>query len=99
MKKNDLFLSLEIVKRFALGNVSEIMSDSKLKSVLGGYSGYHSGDCRQHSEGTCGWHAHGVTTPDCLCGISQSEVNNLLSLYGGNWCCDNCSTSSYCGGN
>jgi len=40
MNRKDLILSRENAKRFSLGNVSETMSDKKLKSVLGGYGGY-----------------------------------------------------------
>jgi hypothetical protein len=40
MNTNDLILKRENVKRFSLGNVSETMSDKKLKAILGGYGGY-----------------------------------------------------------
>ena len=79
-KKN--FLRREIVKRFALGNVSEKLSDSKLKALLGGY-------------GTCAWKPSGPMSPNSLCNVSYSTVMDYYDAYGGNWCCDSCSTSSW----
>jgi len=78
MKKNDLFLSFEIVKRFALGNVSEIMSDKKLKSVLGGYNNPScngSGDCC--FQGSIK-HSYGTVEYALCCGVTQSYCDNIL---------------------
>ena len=44
--------------------------------------------------GTCGW---GKADYGYLCGIDQSLALYYFSLHGGNWCCDSCGNTWYCG--
>jgi hypothetical protein len=44
--------------------------------------------------GTCGW-SNGTYA---VCEISKLSTEVLRELMGGNWCCDSCDDSSYCGG-
>ena len=52
-------------------------------------------------EGTCGW---GVETPEssvvdfmAICGIPKEEALFYFSEFGGNWRCDSCGSTWYCG--
>ena len=59
-----------------------------MKNITGGSDDWWSG--------TCGWSGAGSEPP--LCGITKQAATTLQSWYGGNWCCDNCSSTWYCGG-
>ena len=72
------------MKKINLKGISEILSEKELKNVMGG-SGTTSG--------TCGWHYGSYT----MCGWDKSTVLSYYNSYGGNWCCDSCGSSSYCG--
>ena len=75
------------VKTFVLSKLTDRMSDSKLKAILGGYD---PGTC-------CGKPPAGV----CACGMSresawqyakcENEGNNCL----GNWCCESCGSATW----
>ena len=76
------------MKKISLKGISEILSEKELKNVMGGcspYDGFHGG--------TCGWHGQGST----ICGVSKGVALDYYSTFGGNWCCDSCGSSSYCG--
>ena len=70
-------------------NSSSLLSKEQMKNVKGG--------------GTCGYRVEvydEVSNESWIevgCGVSQSSAMGLAGHYGGNWCCDNCGTSSYCG--
>ena len=76
------------LKRINLHRISEILSEKELKDVLGG-SGV------EWAPGTCGWSdGDGMYT----CRASKEYVLYLYNTFGGHWCCDSCSTASYCNG-
>jgi|SRR5574344_1295618 hypothetical protein len=55
---------------------------------------YHCG------QGTCGvkfWDAQNGDY-DIYCGISYDQAQWYFGQWGGNWCCDNCESSTYCAG-
>lgn len=48
--------------------------------------------------GTCGWAGFNINgDPIKVCNIAKHHVDNLYSNYGGQWCCDSCSSTWYCG--
>jgi hypothetical protein len=55
--------------------------------------------------GTCGYHCwanYNSSYQASECGLSQSQVQGMISTYQSydwscNWCCDSCGSSSYCG--
>jgi len=64
---------------------AEMLRESEMKLVVGGYSG----------EGSCGVNLpSGAGGP--MCGISKSLAVSLANSWGVNWCCDSCSSTSYC---
>ena len=70
------------MKKINLKGISEILSEKEMKNVMGG-----------SMLGTCGW-SNGTYT---LCGFSKDVIMGFFYVGGGNWCCDSCSSSSYCG--
>ena len=88
------------MKKIYLKSVSDILSDRQMKRVFGGYSG-----CLKwtdHGIGTCGFKATN-SSGGCVygCGMTMNEAKdyaNGVNFHGyyGNWCCDNCGTSTYC---
>ena len=91
MQKKLLILSRENVKRFSLGNVSETMSDKKLKAVLGGYA---SGTCAtKKADGSCG--DRNISKTEALFWLACEDQVNGTGYNGGYWCCDSCSTTQW----
>lgn len=43
--------------------------------------------------GTCGFKS---VTGTVNCGVSKAQAQHMAA-NGGNWCCDSCASSSYCG--
>jgi hypothetical protein len=66
------------------------LSAEELKHVKGG------------TGGTCGFirpgSTEGVNNPVVNCSVSKEYALSQVSQYGGNWCCESCGSSSYCGG-
>lgn len=48
----------------------------------------------EFNEGTCGYSPDGITG---MCNIRKDHVLELYYSFGGYWCCDSCSSTSYCG--
>ena len=73
------------MKKISLRWISEILSEKELKNVMAG------------SAGTCGYQVpyQGFLVYDC--GVDKATAMAYVNTYGGNWCCDSCSTTSYCG--
>lgn len=72
-----------------LKDVGEILTREQLKQVFGGSGGGSGGS------GTCGW--SGTGSSGAFCGIDRATAISNASKYpGSNWCCDSCSSSSYC---
>ncbi|MHA7131779.1 hypothetical protein [Algoriphagus namhaensis] len=64
-------------------STNEILERSQMKKITGGYG----------SSGTCGF----ITADgSSFCGVSKSVAISNAG-QGGNWCCDSCGSSSYCG--
>ena len=76
-------------EKISLATIKIFLTSKEMKNVMGG-SGV--GDCKHEGSGTCGWKSGGL----CYCGISYGEVQSLFDVWGGNWCCDSCDSSSYC---
>ena len=90
------------VKKFSFGSVSGKMSDKMLKATLGGY-GTGCGDYVEWAPGSCGWGLKEFDGPfgpggSKACGVSRAFAVYYQCMYGGNWCCDSCSTTWYCPG-
>ena len=88
------------MKKINLRKVSDVLSEGQLKRVFGGYG---TGNCTHwtdHGVGTCGFFvSFGVGNCIYGCGMTMSEAQKYAGGYWGgmgNWCCDSCSTSSYC---
>lgn len=47
------------------------------------------------ASGTCGWDGGNLTSP--FCGISREAAIDNATEHEGNWCCDSCSSTWYCG--
>ncbi len=49
--------------------------------------------------GTCGFRvpAQNGYSGYIDCNVSKEEALAWVNEYGGNWCCDSCGSSSYCG--
>ena len=75
------------VEKFFFGNGVEILTDNELKSTRGGYGPYPVGI------GTCAY----WDGSNCETGLSAGVAEALAKVYGGNWCCDNCSTATWIG--
>ena len=69
-------------EKICLATLKNLLTPKEMKNVLGG-SGEHSG--------SCGWSGG-------LCCISKEAALYFVNTDGGNWCCDSCSSTSYCGG-
>ena len=82
------------LKKFRIGNVSDIMSDKMLKSIIGGYD---LPEIYIYAEGTCAWYGklNGVGPEVPRCGISKNAAMGYHEASGGNWCCDSCSTTQW----
>jgi hypothetical protein len=76
-------------------NPEKLMNNEQLKSLRGG----------EMEGGTCGF---SVMVPDeggsgqdwnwVECNVSKFWAQEVVAIYGnGNWCCDSCSQTSYCG--
>jgi len=83
----------EITLKNANMSPSEILTKKAQKLILGGYG--EAGYGIIFAAGTCGWDGGGSYKP--ICGISKTAATALQSSYGGYWCCDSCSSTSYCG--
>ena len=93
------------MKKINLRGLTEVLSEKELKNVLGGSGGFEWTD---HGSGTCGFK---VTFSDGYyvygCGMTLGEALHYMYAFSpieegvyvtGNWyCCDQCSTTSYCG--
>ena len=74
------------MKKISLKGISESLTQREMKNVLGG-----------SGTGTCGWRTTIGDTTWYDCGISKEEAQYKASLGSdGHWCCDSCSTSTYC---
>ena len=58
------------------------LSRDEMKTVVGG-----------QMQATCGYKS---STGTVGCGVSKAEAL-FMTEGGGNWCCDSCGSSSYCG--
>lgn len=68
-----------------LGLSSEnVLQRSQLSTILGGGGG---------ESGTCGYQD---TSGYAVCNLSRDQAEGYANQYGGHWCCDSCSTASYC---
>ena len=76
-------------KKIVFKKLSKVLSENEMKRITGGYGS--GSDCHQYSHGTCGYNG----PLGCFCGIDKASALSLL-YAGGNWCCDNCGSSSYC---
>lgn len=78
------------MKKINMKSVFEILSEKEMKNVMGG-----------SGTGTCGWSGNPnayfeiLTFPQC--GLSKEEALRYFNDFGGNWCCDSCGSSTYCG--
>jgi bacteriocin-like protein len=86
-------------KKICLRGLSEILSEKELKNVLGGSgNGGYGGETSSYT-GTCGWmgySADGILVSGC--NTSQGHAIEMATMWsGGYWCCDRCSSTSYCG--
>ena len=77
------------LKKFSLGKASNFLSEAEMMRVTGGYSS----GCMSFTFGTCGWNGPSA----CMCGVDKSTAQQYADWYGGNWCCDSCGSTSYCG--
>jgi len=48
--------------------------------------------------GTCGWGLKDGLGWYKYCNICKDLATTLQNELGGNWCCDSCSSTAYCGG-
>ena len=86
------------LKKLELKDEVQLLNGQDMKLVLGGFVS---------DTGTCGWSGgtvgsveDGVATVTFYypkCNISKADAMSYYNNYGGHWCCDHCSTSSYCG--
>ena len=65
---------MKTLKKFSVGNVSETLSDSQKKRVVGGYD---SGDCGQQNLYSC-YCSNGFNV--ILCAIDLNHAKYLMSL-------------------
>lgn len=81
---------MSYLKRFE--ESKNVLSKTEMKSIVGG------------GTGTCGYQ-YLTASNDYFtqCGVDkdtamqQAAKGNLPGAHGGNWCCDSCATTSYCG--
>ena len=78
-------------KKISLDLLKIILTPREMKNVLGGSD---PDDC-EWSPGTCGW-SLGFGTGYYTCNASKAYVTCMYAEFGGNWCCDNCDSASYC---
>ena len=90
---------------FLIENVEALAQD--LCPVCGKYNpsnpcedcGSETGDGGGGGGGSCGWGVKfSALQTGCSCGITQSKAKSLYLQYGGNWCCNSCSSTWYCCG-
>jgi len=80
-------------KRINLSVIKEIMSVKDLKNTLGG-----SGGDGGLGTGTCGFGKKFSGGGEVSgCNLDKASAQWFADYYGGNWCCDSCSTTWYCG--
>jgi hypothetical protein len=92
MKKK--IFSLVAIAAISLGvwNYSENQTNVELSDLaLANVEALASGE---YHPGTCGWSPNGVIA---ICNIREDHVYELFHSFGGWWCCDSCSSTSYCG--
>lgn len=71
-------------------NLNKVIKNEELVNLRGGYN---------WSSSSCGAKS---STGTVLCGLSKTEAlfwagcNDSGTNCSGNWCCDSCSSSSYC---
>ncbi|RAI86794.1 TIGR04149 family rSAM-modified RiPP [Algoriphagus yeomjeoni] len=78
------------MKKLSLGKLNllsdEVLERSQLAMIYGG-----SGGCS-----ACGWSGYGNLPP--ICDLTMSDAKAHAEAWPGTyWCCDQCSTTSYCG--
>ena len=77
------------MKKLSLKNLkleaNDMLQRNQLKTVLGGYGGSGGGTCGYNN--AYGWD----------CNVTKEVAKGEYDNYGGNWCCDSCDTTSYCG--
>lgn len=71
-----------------------LLTKEQMKNVKGGSGtcGYMVTIPASYDDPTMGY----VTLIDC--NVSKRDALSMVSLGSGWWCCDSCSTTSYCGG-
>lgn len=84
---------METFDRISLGVVSKFLTEQQMKGVKAGYGYGEKKPWPGQKTGTCGWRSGG----DIICCASQEEVFRLYDEWSGNWCCDSCGTTTYCG--
>lgn len=67
-----------------LNKFKSVLSSSEMKNITGGV----------YPHGSCGYKRPGAQ-PNC--GVTREVAQNAVA-GGGNWCCDSCAQTSYCGG-
>jgi len=67
-----------------LKNFKNVLSLSEMRVIKGGV---------EPEPNTCGYKTSGGTI---ACGVSKSVAQSAVS-GGGNWCCDSCPSTTYCG--
>jgi hypothetical protein len=66
-------------------NPEKVMKNEELVTLRGGYGG------------TCGYKVWAYGQWQIDCGVTQEEALLAYGNWGGWWCCDSCSSTSYCG--
>ena len=100
--KTKSFISEDVIQIIASGYESsqtlismdvlkKVLNPYEMRNVLGG-SGQDDDD-DPFTPGTCGHFSGG----DGVCCISKSDALDLFAQWGGNWCCDSCGGTFYCG--
>lgn len=69
-----------------LNNFKNILSSSEMRSIKGG-------NVAPGGSGSCGYK---TSDGEKACGVSRATAQSAVSS-GGHWCCDSCSSTSYCG--
>ncbi|SFG95860.1 hypothetical protein SAMN04487988_111126 [Algoriphagus hitonicola] len=62
----------------------DFLQRSQMSTILGGGGS---------GSGTCGYLD---TTGYPVCNLTREQAEGYANQYGGHWCCDSCSTASYC---
>jgi natural product precursor len=71
------------MKKISFSNIKDMLSRDEMRQVKGG------------SGGTCGW--RDPYTGQGLCGYSKAQIHDWYHNWGGNWVCESCGSTSYCG--